>query len=100
MSKFKIQHITRYLYEGTVRDSANQIMLYPIRDSYQDVLQHAIQVTGNPMIHIHTDYFGNQIGTFTYAYTHRELVIDSQLMVLTKNRTLPEDNIPAAEQWK
>lgn len=100
MSKFKIQHITRYLYEGTVRDSANQIMLYPIRDNHQEVLQHSIQVTGNPMIHIHTDYFGNQVGTFTYAYTHRELVIDSQLMVLTKTRALPEDKTPAADQWR
>lgn len=100
MSKFKIQHITRYLYQDPVRDSANQIMLYPIRDQYQDVLQHTIQVTGNPMVHIHTDYFGNQVGTFTYVSTHRELIIDSQLMVLTKARALPEDKTPAADQWQ
>jgi transglutaminase-like putative cysteine protease len=100
MSKFKIQHTTRYLYEDAVRDSANQIMLYPIRDQYQDVLQHTIQVTGNPIIHIHTDYFGNQVGTFTFVHTHRELIIDSQLMVLTKTRALPEDKAPATEQWQ
>lgn len=100
MSKFKIQHTTRYLYEDAVRDSANQIMLYPILDQFQDVLQQNIQVTGNPLIHKHIDYFGNQVGTFTYAHPHRELIIDSQLMVLTKTRTLPEDTTPAENQWK
>jgi transglutaminase-like putative cysteine protease len=100
MSKFKIRHITRYLYEDSVRDSANQIMLYPIRDEFQDVLQHSIQVTGNPAVHIHTDYFGNQVGTFTYAHTHRELSIDSHLMVLTKTRMLPEDKAPWQDQWR
>ena len=100
MSKFRIQHITRYLYEDTVRDSANQIMLYPIRDEYQDVLQHNIQVTGNPVINIHEDYYGNHVGTFTYTHPHKELIIDSQLMVLTKMRTLPDDSAPAGDQWQ
>lgn len=99
MSKFKIRHITRYRYEETVRDSANQLMLYPIRDSFQDILEHAIVITGHPMVHIHTDYFGNQVGTFTNAHPHRELVIDSQLTVATKLRQMPEDNLPPDEQW-
>jgi transglutaminase-like putative cysteine protease len=100
MSKFKIQHITRYHYEEPVRDSANQIILYPIRDNFQDVLQHTVLITGNPMIHIHTDYFGNQVGTFTHAHPHRELIIDSNLIVLTKARILPEDKTSAEDQWK
>jgi transglutaminase-like putative cysteine protease len=99
MSKFKIRHVTRYIYEDTVRDSANQLMLYPIRDNFQDVLEHTIQVTANPMIHIHTDYFGNQVGTFTNAHPHRELIIDSQLMVLTRARKMPEDTVVPGEQW-
>ena len=99
MSKFKIRHITRYRYEDTVRDSANQLMLYPIRDSFQDILEHTIVITGHPMVHIHTDYFGNQIGTFTNAHPHRELVIDSQLTVATKLRQMPEDNLPPGDQW-
>jgi transglutaminase-like putative cysteine protease len=99
MSKFKIRHITRYRYEETVRDSANQLMLYPIRDPFQDILEHTITITGNPMVHIHTDYFGNHVGTFTNAHPHRELVIDSQLTVATKLRQMPEDNSPPDSQW-
>jgi transglutaminase-like putative cysteine protease len=74
-------------------------MLYPIRDPFQDILEHTITITGNPMVHIHTDYFGNHVGTFTNAHPHRELVIDSQLTVATKLRQMPEDNSPPDSQW-
>jgi len=100
MSQFQIRHITRYVYENMVRDSANQIMLYPLRDEYQEVLHHHVAITGNPMVNIHQDYFGNEVGTFTHAQPHRELVIDSQLKVVARARTLPVDNTPAEEQWR
>lgn len=100
MSKFKIRHITRYSYEEMVRDSANQIMLYPITDQFQDVLQHSILVTDNPMINIHVDYFGNRIGTFTNAHPHRELSIDSRLTVETTSRAMPQDDQPIYLQWQ
>lgn len=100
MSKFKIVHITRYQYENTVRDSANQILLYPIKDNYQEVLEHTIKVTGDPIIEIHHDYYGNEVGTFTQAQPHIELTIDSRLTVETAPRPMPEDKTPFEEQWK
>lgn len=100
MAKFKIQHITRYTYEVPVRDSANQIMLYPITDEHQEITLHTISVTGNPDIDIHRDVFGNKVGTFTHSRPHRELVIDSQLEVITKSKTLPEDALPIEAQWQ
>jgi transglutaminase-like putative cysteine protease len=100
MSKFKIQHVTKYSYEVPVRDSANQIMLYPLKDDFQEVLEHTIWITGSPMVEIHHDYFGNEVGTFTHAQPHQELIIDSKLVVLTKPRTLPDDTTPSEEQWK
>jgi transglutaminase-like putative cysteine protease len=100
MSKFKIRHITRYRYEDMVRDSANQIMLYPINDDFQNVLQHNLTVSGHPMINLHTDYFGNKVGTFTNAQPHRELTIDSQLSVETKSRLMPTDDQPVGKQWE
>jgi transglutaminase-like putative cysteine protease len=100
MSTFKIRHITRYQYENSVRDSANQIMLYPVQDPFQSVLQHTIHVTGNPMIELHIDIFGNDVGTFTQVHPHRELVIDSYLLVNTKPRAIPTDDQPAAVQWQ
>ncbi len=99
MSKFKIRHVTKYTYEDLVRDSANQIMLYPIQDDKQDVQQHTILITDNPMVHEHTDYYGNKVGTFTHAQPHQMLMIDSQLLVITLHREMPKDNEPADRQW-
>ncbi|RAV99596.1 transglutaminase family protein [Pseudochryseolinea flava] len=100
MPKFKIRHVTRYLYEDTVRDSANQVMLYPIEDAYQELVDQTLIVSGDPMIDNHVDYFGNKVGTFTHAQPHKELTIDSQLIVSTKTRPTPSENHSIAEQWE
>jgi transglutaminase-like putative cysteine protease len=100
MSKFKIRHITKYSYEDTVRDSANQIMLYPLKDNYQQVLQHKVNITANPVVNIHKDYYGNDVGTFTHAHPHKELDIDSKLLVTTTHRPPPDDLNDQEVQWK
>lgn len=99
MPQFRIQHITRYIYEDMVRDSANQIMLYPVTDDFQSVVQQAITISGNPAIHTHDDYYGNKVGTFTYAQPHHEMIINSQLTVDTKPKQLPLDDAPQELQW-
>jgi transglutaminase-like putative cysteine protease len=99
MSKFKIRHITKYTYEVPVRDSANQIMLYPISDQFQEVLQSQIVITGDPQVEMHRDYFGNQVGTFTHASPHQELTIDVRLVVETKPINFSSDNKKVDEQW-
>jgi transglutaminase-like putative cysteine protease len=82
-----------------MRDSANQIILYPIKDVYQEVLQHSIQISGNPEVEIHQDYYGNEVGTFTHSKPHNELVIDSRLLVVTKPRPMPVEKIGKEDQW-
>jgi len=99
MSKFKIRHKTTYTYETTVRDSANQIMLYPIKDAFQEVLEHTLLITGEPMVDSYFDSYGNQVGTFTHARPHQELVIDSKVLVETIPRAMPEDTISQDVQW-
>lgn len=99
MPKFKIRHITKYNYEVSVRDSANQIILYPIKDEFQEVLQQQIKVTGNVPVEIHVDYFGNEVGTFTHSQPHQDLVIDSKVVVVTREKKLPADERPPQEQW-
>ncbi|WP_295770606.1 transglutaminase family protein [uncultured Mucilaginibacter sp.] len=100
MPEFKIQHITRYTYEGLVRDSANQIILYPITDVAQEVLKHDLTITGNPVVDTHIDYYGNQVGSFTYLEKHSRLVINSEVLVVTHPKELPADDIAADEQWQ
>lgn len=99
MPEFEIQHITKYMYEGPVRDSANQIILYPIVDDYQEVISHEVAITGNPNVDVHTDYFGNQVGSFTYSEPHNLLIINSKMVVNTKHRVLPVNDIFPSHQW-
>lgn len=100
MPEFKIQHITRYTYDGMVRDSANQIILFPLVDINQDVLKHDLTVTGNPLVDTHVDYYGNEVGSFTYIVPHNRMIINSEVLVTTHTKELPTDSIPAAEQWQ
>ena len=76
MSKFTIRHITRYTYEDVVTDSANQFMLYPVWNEFQETISHSIVITGNPVVNIHQDYYQNRVGTFTQARLNDSLVID------------------------
>jgi transglutaminase-like putative cysteine protease len=99
MPKFKIHHVTKYAYEAPVRDSANQIVLFPIRDEYQEVLKQELLVTGEPPVEIYKDYYGNEIGSFMQAEPHNELIIDSKLEVITKLKALPLDEENFQEQW-
>lgn len=99
MPRFKIQHITKYTYEAHVRDSANQVILFPIKDEYQEVLKHELRVTGQPPIDIYKDYYGNEVGSFTTSGVHTELVIDSVTEVVTKPKVLPDDSRTKEEQW-
>ena len=100
MPEFEIQHITRYIYGGLARDSANQIILYPIKDLYQDVLKQEITITGNPSVDTYIDYYGNEVGSFTYSEPHNVLTINSKVWVTTKHRQLPVSDIFPAHQWE
>jgi transglutaminase-like putative cysteine protease len=100
MPEFKIQHITKYTYEGPVRDSANQIILFPIKDEYQEVIKQELSITGNPVVDTHIDYYGNEVGSFTYSDQHHMLVINSKLVVTTRQHPLPVNDIFPEQQWE
>lgn len=99
MPQFKIHHVTRYTYEVPVRDSANQIILFPVKDEYQTVLKQDLSITGEPSVDVYKDYYGNEVGAFTFADAHTELTIDSKIEVITKARPLPADVAPKEVQW-
>ena len=100
MPKFRIRHLTKYSYEVPVRDSANQIMLYPLKDASQGVLQHDIRISGEPVVSVHHDAFGNEVGTFMHSEPHTRLIIDSKILVVTSPTQPPMDNTRAADQWQ
>ncbi len=99
MPKFHITHITRYHYQEPINDSANQIMLYPIEDDFQQIADHRLKITGNPLVETYKDYYNNTVGAFTNPGVHSALIIDSELTVITQTHAMPKDFIPQKEQW-
>ena len=83
MPVFTIHHITKYEYDRAVKESSNEIKIYPYLCNDQEILQHEILITSNPDVHIFTDYWGNKIGLFNVLAPHKEMVIDSRLVIRT-----------------
>ena len=105
MPVFSIQHITKYQYDRPVKESVNEIKIYPYADTQQEILQHDILITGNPDVHISLDYWNNKKGSFNLLPPHQELIIDSRLKIRTADWVtkaipgcLPETLLPAVEQ--
>ena len=99
MPRFNIHHVTKYTYEGPVRDSANQIVLFPVKDEFQEVLKHELTITGEPIVDLYKDYYGNEVGSFTHAEPHSLLAIDSRVEVITKARSAIRDEVEKESQW-
>jgi len=99
MPRFFIHHVTKYTYPEPVRDSANQIMLYPVKDENQEVQNQRLHITGEPFVEMFTDYYGNEAGSFMHIAPHKELRIDSHIAVITKPIKFPSDEVAIEQQW-
>lgn len=100
MPRFQIHHITKYSYQNPVVDSANQVILFPIQDNYQELLKQKLKITGDPPVERYNDYYGNEVGLFMHAEPHTELVIDTKIEVITYARDVPKDDVSKEEQWE
>lgn len=83
MPIFRIHHVTKYEYDRPVKESMNNIMIYPFHSEEQETLQQELSITGNPDVFTYTDYWGNKAGTFNLLAPHREMVIESKLLIRT-----------------
>jgi transglutaminase-like putative cysteine protease len=83
MSVFNIHHITKYEYDRPVKESVNEIRIYPFAGNEQEVLYHELNITGQPEVLTINDYWGNRAGMFNLIDSHKELVIESKLIVRT-----------------
>jgi len=83
MPIYKIHHITQYEYDRPVRESINEIKIYPYSCPSQETLMHDVEITGNPKVEVFTDYWGNRNGSFSVLQAHRQLTIESRLVIRT-----------------
>lgn len=83
MPIFRIHHITIYDYDRPVKESVNEIKIFPSQCPGQEVLQHDLFITGHPDVQTFADYFGNKTGGFNILAAHKTLKIESKLLVRT-----------------
>ncbi len=83
MPVYKIHHITKYTYDKAVKESVNQVRLFPYNCPEQELLHHEWNITNYPEMHIFTDYWHNRVAVFNIVEPHTELTIESKLMVRT-----------------
>ena len=83
MPVFKIHHITRYEYDRPVKESVNDIRIFPYQNMEQEVLLHELNITSQPEVQTFIDYWGNKNGVFNVLTQHTELVIENKLLVRT-----------------
>lgn len=100
MPRYRIHHRTRYTYASPARANANRIILFPHLDDYQEIIKHDLKITGDPLVYVYQDYFGNTVGNFNLNEAHDELIIDSILNIKTRERPVPDDSTDADAQWK
>lgn len=81
MALFKIVHITKYQYNHPIKESINEIRLFPHHFENQEVLQYQILITHNPDVDISEDYYGNRVGNFNVLDSHTEMTIESRMLV-------------------
>ncbi|MFN8281808.1 MAG: transglutaminase family protein [Chitinophagales bacterium] len=99
MPVFKIQHITKYKYDRPVRESANQIKIFPFTKIGQEILSHELVITDEPNINKFQDYWNNTVGFFTVSKPHEELVIDSRLIAKTTLQIIDE-SLSVNNDWQ
>ncbi len=98
MPVFNIHHITKYEYDRPVKESVNEIRIYPFVDNTQKAIDHQLNITSDPDIQIIQDYWGNQTGMFNLMSSHKELVIESKLIVRTLGQSTVSLNNQATSE--
>ena len=96
MAVFKIVHITKYQYNWPIKESINEIRLFPHHFENQEVLQHQLLITSNPIVEISRDFYGNSVGNFNILHPHKEMIIESK-MVVQVNHSLKIPDIETAK---
>jgi transglutaminase-like putative cysteine protease len=81
MAIFKIVHITKYQYNWPIKESINEVRLFPHNFSNQEVIDYQLLITHNPKVEYFQDYYGNQVANFNNLEAHEEMVIESRMTV-------------------
>ncbi|WP_348799231.1 transglutaminase family protein [Flavobacterium adhaerens] len=90
MAIFKIVHITKYKYNWPIKESINEVRLFPHYFENQEVLDHQLIISQDPEVKYSRDYYGNRFANFNNLESHQEMVIESRITVnVTHSQKIP-----------
>jgi len=89
-----ISHVTRYTYEGLVKDSFNEARLQPISDSLQQCHEFLFRINPDTPVRDYPDFYANCVHYFDVPEPHESLEVAAS----SKVQTIPESRgtIPSA----
>lgn len=83
MQKYKVSHLTKYIYSQSVNNSYNKLCLKPQRFDNQTLLNYDLAITPPPnAVENNIDFFGNQVHLFSIHKSHKVLEVKSIFEVL------------------
>jgi transglutaminase-like putative cysteine protease len=107
MTRYRIRHVTRYVYAEPVSLSHNLAHLALREVPGQTVLEQGLEISPQPMqVRRRSDWFGNPEDAFSIQVPHRELTITASAEVVVTARpqpatTPPWDGLPGgAEEFR
>ncbi len=89
-----ISHLTRYLYDGPVRDSFNEARLQPVTDDLQQCREFRFRIAPESPVRDYPDFYANCVHYFDVHAPHESLEVEAISLVVTQ----PENRgpVPAA----
>jgi transglutaminase-like putative cysteine protease len=89
--ELSVRHVTRFDYEGPVRDSVNELRLCPRTDEFQTTLDFRLTTEPRSEVRSFIDWLGNTVHTFDISEPHTRLVITATSRVITREIHIRED---------
>jgi transglutaminase-like putative cysteine protease len=95
-----ISHLTRYTYEGPVKDSFNEARLQPISDSLQQCREFRFRLDPETPVRDYPDFYTNCVHYFDVPDPHETLEVEATSLVQTMTETRGDIPAVAPEQLK
>ena len=95
-----ISHLTRYTYEGAVKDSFNEARLQPVTDQLQVCRDFRFRLDPESQVRDYPDFYSNCVHYFDVHHPHESLEVEAVSVVETvpePRGTIPEVGSKALE---
>jgi len=93
LRKLRITHTTSYQYLQAVERSTHRLLLRPVEDRGQEVLDHSVEIQPNIPMREYEDVFGNSAAAVEFNSPYNELVITSRATVRIRHAESLEQRV-------